>query len=375
MSRQRRRRREADAAQLPLDFETPKREAFALLVGACNAVAANEKIESLVRYVFNVTWGDGPVDLTLAELGAVWRRHRNTARRWVAAAVAAGLLECVERRSVRGGQRTHQLSIAWQSVRELALSPARTGGRQDGPPAAEKTPLAAEYQNGAPAHQNGAPAHQSGAPIKEHQSPHQSTHQSFPPSPPAGPPSDGEGWEEIAAELRTLRVHLAGQAIAALQEARVSPQTARAAIKHYRACPGAWDAGALYRRLQRLRPGDDPATGWVDPSDDWQQRERQRQAAEISREAARRAELYAAARERAVAEQAARVELAERWGSVVDGLSDRELRELLAGDPLALRQPAERLRGGIWRHEAIAALAARKELATATTDNARDERC
>lgn len=332
--------------QLSLDFETPRVEAFALAMGACAACGCDEKIESLVRYVFNLSWGAGPVTLTLAELGAVWNRHRATARRWVDKGVRLGLLTCEERRYQRGGQRTHALAIDWDSVRRLALDPERTGAAPAAPPA----------ERGSRMHHRGSKARRRGSnllpPIKEDQS----CLQSSPSVAPPAPQGEGGGWEEFARRLEGLGLARASQALAAARSGGADLAAVAAVLAHWEGRPGAWGLGALYVRLGKTRPGSDPAADWPPASEAWLRAEaRRRRDAADAAAARQRAEREATL----AAERRRDAELEAAHGPAVDALTDAELHALLGRNPLIERLEPRVLRGAFWRGAAIAELARR----------------
>lgn len=121
--------------QLPIDFETPQREAWALLVGALTVAQADEKVQAVVKLVYNVTRDDGrPLRWTLEKIGQQFCRSRQTVRRWIRRAQAMGLLTFDEDRyGVAGGQRSNQVGVDWEGVRRLAIdrspssAPPKTG--------------------------------------------------------------------------------------------------------------------------------------------------------------------------------------------------------------------------------------------------------
>lgn len=116
------RRRHANDAQLPLDFESRSREHHAMLISALTLTGTLKQapLARLVMYCER-RYGDAlgmPRDQIGARLGIAGR----TVRRWLDRLTAAGILEVEARRFERGGCRANLVSIDWQRVQELALN-------------------------------------------------------------------------------------------------------------------------------------------------------------------------------------------------------------------------------------------------------------
>ena len=94
------------------------------------------------------------------------------------------------------------------------------------------------------------------------------------------PTADPHSWEEVEEDLLRCGVRSAPWLIDTLRQQGVRPHHARAIVNHWQSHPDRWSEGALVRRLQRLRPGQDPATLWPPPSAEAQARENRRRRTE-----------------------------------------------------------------------------------------------
>lgn len=368
--------------QQAIDFETPRREAYAQLEGAFLVLAGAERaadracagVRLLAKDLLGLTFNGNPVEWTIAELAEKYGKSPSRIREIVAKAVRLGLVTRTERRACRGGQQSNQLAIDLEGIRRLATQPRDS--RSPAPAAAGKgenakhTPRAAGNEISLPGQRDsGGRPTKFRCPIKGIET----LRETNTPLPPAAAQQDATprtsptsgGWEGIFQDLKAAGMARPADALAPAKAAGVAPVDAAAVIAHWQACPGAWDLGGLWSRLRRLRPGDDPAADWPEPAEAWQRVERQRRREAEERARERMRATMAAERAAAAAERIQRETLEAELGDELDRLPDGELRELLAGEPLAARQPIERLRGGLWRSDALAALAARKEKAPA----------
>jgi uncharacterized protein YdaU (DUF1376 family) len=81
--------------------------------------------------------------------------------------------------------------------------------------------------------------------------------------------TEEEDWQGVARLVRKQGLVQSGDAIAAARSAGCKPCEVAMLLAHFEAFPKAWGAGLLHHRIKTLRPGDDPAKGWPDPSPEW----------------------------------------------------------------------------------------------------------
>jgi hypothetical protein len=126
-------------------------------------------------------------------------------------------------------------------------------------------------------------------------------------------------WEAVVVELRTCGVIAADAAAAAARANGCTPAEVQAIIAHYDDHAGAWQPGALYRRVASARPGEDPADLWqlMDPR--YVSRREQDERAAAAGEQARKMAAYLA--------HAAQLE--PNYGAAVDALDPEQRRSWL----------------------------------------------
>lgn len=131
-------------------------------------------------------------------------------------------------------------------------------------------------------------------------------------------------WQEeegaIGVVLRKRGVNAVSQCIAICKARGVTPDQVKAIIAEFDAAPGAWDAGALYKRIV----GD--LDGWPDPLPEY--RREQDRKSQLEKHAAT-ASQRKIDEEQAVEDARIATELEARFGAIVDQMSCDEQRQLI----------------------------------------------
>lgn len=151
-----------------------------------------------------------------------------------------------------------------------------------------------------------------------------------PPTPSGGFAGADRGdprWMEVEEELYAAGLARAQDAVAMVRRNGCTPAQVREILRHYLERRPAYGVGALYRRLEILRVGQEPSDLWPQPSSESRDLERRQssQAAIAKQELERKS--VEQQQERARQE---RQELERECGPVLDAMSGGEIRELIA---------------------------------------------
>lgn len=327
-----------------------------------NRVAAQNvltpRMLAVLRAIDDRARDQAETTLTLSEIGLYLNVSRATAKRGVADLVRNQLLAKTETKTAAGKQ-ANRYQIIWSALRAIGdgeafdLRPKNRG--------AESTQVvkAATVQNRVdPGHHDpsdGSPC----TPDPGHSDPSLLIALSRINNTSTSLGSDWEGEEE---ELSGLGVVAAGAAIAKAREHGCTADDVRRLLDQVRRKPGAWGPGAIYDRISRARPGEDPAAGWPAESADWQRRQQQARQAADREQAAQQA--IAQRAERRARREAAR-QLEADFGPQLDALSpDEQLdfaRENCPDLVPHLRRDPQYASAGLFRGVLLAALKNRFE--------------
>lgn len=151
-----------------------------------------------------------------------------------------------------------------------------------------------------------------------------------PPTPSGGSAGADRGdsrWMEVEEELFAAGLARAQDAVAMVRGNGCTPAQVREIVRHYLERRPAYGVGALYRRLEILRVGQDPCELWPQPSPESRDLERRKSSeAAIAKQQLERKSVEQQ-QERARQE---RQELERECGPVLDAMSGGEIRELIA---------------------------------------------
>lgn len=243
-----------------------------------------------------------------------------TFRKYAAEAVALGWI-LKQHRTDQGGQRSNRVTVNWAAMRQSRDTVQRSGAVERQAPVAERHPGAVERQ--APV----AERH----PIVRRIPPKESSLNSSSPSPreSSGPVLvyTGGKWAKVVRRLLDLGVIGARQAVERAKQIGARPGDVTAVIDHYESLPGAWEPRQLYQRVISTTHGSDPAENWLPFCEAYRRDEASRKdAAERARMAQEDLKRQQAAEE----SRRAAAERHERIWPILSGLSDDEVRGLVA---------------------------------------------
>ena len=141
-----------------------------------------------------------------------------------------------------------------------------------------------------------------------------------PPNPlPDVQPVAADPWRGVEEDLLRLGVSAAGQAVNGARERGLSVEAARELLAEFQAQPGAWQPGALYRRITG------GLTAWPPPIEN--HLAARRRADEVDRFERQRAD-GSAAMQTAAIERREQAEREEKYGQRLDGMGENERRQL-----------------------------------------------
>lgn len=151
-----------------------------------------------------------------------------------------------------------------------------------------------------------------------------------PPTPSAGSSGadgTGSGWEEVEEELYRAGLACARDSVATARENGCTPTQVREVLRFYLERRPAFGVGALYHRLRILRVGQPPEELWPPASKESHALERKKSSDDlVARQELERRQNE----ERRARDKAERQKLERECGEVLDGMSRKDVRELIA---------------------------------------------
>lgn len=317
--------------QLELDFK--RGEKLAIITKIMKRNVFNSRMLLALRAIDDRAQNQSTITLTYQQIGDYLSMSRATAKRGVADLEKYDLLIKTPVLDTQG-QKANQYQLLWTYLQLIAdghplENPAPDPAEQRGDDSEIPAPVS-DYESSqvlihAGGQKEGTPGHYDPPPGSPCTDPpgHHDPAILYPfisrINPP--PPINHRSWEGVGNILISLGVAAAGRAISNAQANRCGPADVLPLIEHYQSKPGAYQPGALFRRVSQAMPGGDPASGWPLESAKWL---RSRQQADQVAQRDQAAQKAAARQAEIEARQQARQVLEAEYGPALDEMNEAE---------------------------------------------------